>query len=86
MCQVCVSEGRLTQEELDARKAAGDMTYAPMFDLSRDDFMSALMEIVIAAIMEGMDPEEAANRAEALVYEYVTYHQNKARAAVAELN
>lgn len=86
MCQVCVDEGRITQEELDARKAAGDMTYVPMFDLSRGDFMSALIEIVIAAIMEGMDPEEAANRAEALAHEYVTYHQDTAHRAVAELN
>lgn len=86
MCQVCVSEGRITQEELDARKAAGDMTYAPMFDLSREDFSNALTEIVLEAIMGGMDPEEAVNRAEALAHEYVAYHQNAARRATAELN
>lgn len=86
MCQVCVDEGKITQEELDARKAAGDLTYAPMFDLSRDDFSNALTEIVLAAIMEGMDPEEAVNRAEALAHEYVAYHQDAARAATARLN
>lgn len=72
VCQVCVKEGRFTQDELDARILAGDNTVMPMTDLSPDLFIQSLVRLEAEAIAEGMDPAEAVQISESIVAEYVT--------------
>lgn len=52
MCQVCVSEGRYSQEELDRRVLAGDLTVLPIGDLPSD----AAIEMLAAWCADGVIP------------------------------
>ena len=59
MCQHCVTDGHMTQEELDRRVTAGDRKVIPMDELPLQEFMEALSEMVADAVNGGMLRDEA---------------------------
>jgi hypothetical protein len=63
MCQQCVKDGYLTQAELEQGLAAGDRTLIPIYELPAAEFMSALTDMVAAAIQSGTDPKAALQKA-----------------------
>jgi len=53
MCQMCVSEGRMTQEEMDQAILAGDMSVLPMFDLPREKAIEMIAEMCMGLMGRG---------------------------------
>jgi hypothetical protein len=51
MCQKCVEDGTLTQEEFEARRAAGDQSVLPLIELPLDEFLD---QVSLAAAEYGM--------------------------------
>jgi hypothetical protein len=54
MCQRCVADGHLTQDELDRRVAAGDITVTPVTELPLEQFLASVAQIMGEAIANGM--------------------------------
>jgi phage gp29-like protein len=78
MCKCCVDEGYMTQAELDACLAAGDVTVQAMADQSPEEFAKALDAMMDEDIARGTDPLVAV-----IVAALVTQEYQRARA---ELN
>jgi hypothetical protein len=56
MCQECVKDGTLTQEELEARRAAGDQSVLPMTQLPLDEFIDQVSLMAAEFGLRTMNP------------------------------
>jgi hypothetical protein len=79
MCQDCVKDGYLTQEELDRRIAAGDRDVIPIDELSLQEFMDALSALTAKAVLDGVDPVVALGLATADLDRYVAGREAQGR-------
>lgn len=59
MCQHCVTDGRITQDELDRRILSGDINIMPIMDLSEEDAIKVSANLVHDLIVTGMDRQRA---------------------------
>jgi hypothetical protein len=59
MCQTCVDDGFMTQEQLDQRILNGDLNVMPLMDLGPDDALIVSANVVRSLIKRGMPREDA---------------------------
>jgi hypothetical protein len=66
MCQGCVEDGRISQEELDTAILSGDLSVMPIMDLSEGQLGHELFLMIREAVAAGMDLEAAVDEARIL--------------------
>jgi hypothetical protein len=59
MCQMCVTDGLMTEAELSQALAAGDKSIIPMMDLDPEDFAQELNKLMLESIARGISPDQA---------------------------
>jgi hypothetical protein len=71
MCQECVTEGRMTQAELDEAIKSGDTTVTPMLELPPKAYLVAVTEVLAEALAGGLPLGEGLKLADSFLEAYV---------------
>jgi hypothetical protein len=79
MCQECVTDGRMTQAELDRRIAAGDRSVIPIDELTLPEFVDYAAEAAATAILNGMPRDEAHARLSDEMESYLAWREGDDR-------